>query len=188
MTVSHERTAFSLCLGPLVLGSLFGFGCRREVPSSTSSEAAKPPAVSPRPAQPQPGGRSSGQEPRSARPRTEAQTTRQKPSQGQRSVKSFAVYTLSRGGGVPAEARAAQLAIQKLIETDRDLGRIVSVETTRIGLEGERRLCVIYKNNRDGARAFERARAIGKGVALVNLVAEPCVSSSSKTGKQGEKA
>src|SRR5688500_6383880 len=112
MTFSTERTAFSLYLGPLLLGSLFGFGCRRETPSPTSSEAAKPPAVSPRPAQPQPGGRSSGQEARPASPRSQTQTTRQKPIERQRSIKSFTVYTLSRGGGVPAEARAAQLAIQ----------------------------------------------------------------------------
>jgi len=91
-----------------------------------------------------------------------------------RATRSFAVYILSRGTGVPPEARAAQLKVQKLAEADRDRGLTVSIETTRIGIEGERRLCVTYKDSRNGARAFERARAIVKGVDLVNLVAEPC--------------
>ena len=98
--------------------------------------------------------------------------------------KSFAVYTLSRGAGVPAEAEEAQLKVQKLAEADRKRGMTVSIETTRIGIEGERRLCIAYQDSSNGARALARARAILKGVGLVNLVVEPCTPASSKTRKK----
>jgi len=103
---------------------------------------------------------------------------------GPRVPKSFAVYTLSRGAGVPAEAEEAQLKVQKLAEADRKRGMTVSIETTRIGIEGERRLCIAYQDSSNGARALARARAILKGVGLVNLVVEPCTPASSKTRKK----
>lgn len=84
---------------------------------------------------------------------------------------------------MPPEALEAQLKIQKLAEADRARGLRVSIETTRIGIEGERRLCVAYQDSRTGARALARARAIVKGVALVNLVVEPCTATS-KTQKK----
>jgi hypothetical protein len=113
---------------------------------------------------------------------------RPKRGSGDRATKSFAVYTLSRAKGVPPEAREAQLKIQKLAEADRDRGLSVSIETTRIGIEGETRLCIGYKDARNGARAFERARAIVKGVDLINLVAEPCVPPASNTQKEEERS
>ena len=105
---------------------------------------------------------------------------------GERVTKTFAVYTLSRGKGVPPEAREAQQKVEKLVEADRERGVSVSVETTRIGIEGERRLCVTYENSRDGVRALDRIRAIVKGVDLVNLVEEPCKLPPSKSPKKEE--
>jgi hypothetical protein len=101
-------------------------------------------------------------------------------------VKSFAVYSLSRGKGVPPEAREALEQVTNLVESDRKRGVRLTVETTRIGLEGEKRMCVEYEDPRDGARAWERASAIVKGVDLVNLVAEPCVSPATATETQKE--
>ena len=99
-------------------------------------------------------------------------------------TKTFAVYTLSRGKGVPPEAREAQQKVQAMVDADRKRGVKVSAETTRIGIEGERRLCVTYENTRDGARALERARAIVKGVDLVRLVEEPCSPSPKSPSKE----
>jgi hypothetical protein len=124
-------------------------------------------------------------QPRSVPP-TAVPQKRPKRDSGERATKSFAVYTLSRGTGVPPEAREAQLKIQKLAEADRDRGLSVSIETTRIGIEGERRLCVTYQDPRSGARAFARARVIVKGVDLINLVVEPCTPPASKTQKEEE--
>lgn len=89
-------------------------------------------------------------------------------------VTSFAVYTLSRGAGVPAEAREALEQVTNLVDADRKRGVKVTSETTYIGLEGERRLCAEYEDPKEGTRAWERAGAIVKGVDLVNLAAEPC--------------
>jgi len=99
-------------------------------------------------------------------------------------AKMFAIYTMSRGRGVPPEAREAEQQVQKLAESDRDRGLRVTVQTTRIGIEGERRLCVTYEDAKEGTRALERARAIVKGVDLVNLVEEPCKPPPPKPKKE----
>ena len=90
------------------------------------------------------------------------------------SITSFAVYTLSRGAGVPPEAREALEQVTSLVEADRKRGVKVTSETTYIGLEGEKRLCAEYEDPKEGTRAWELAGAIVKGVDLVNLAAEPC--------------
>ena len=95
-------------------------------------------------------------------------------SNAPRSVKSFAVYALSRGRGVPPQAREALRKVRALVEQDQKRGISVTIETTRIGIEGETRMCIDYKNGADGTRAYDRVRAIVKGIDLVNLVAEPC--------------
>jgi hypothetical protein len=91
---------------------------------------------------------------------------------------------LSRGGGVPAEARAAQQQVQQLVEGDRARGLSVSVESKTIGIEGERRLCVTYESEGDGDRALERVRALVAGVDLVRVVAEPCTPSPARSPKK----
>ncbi len=85
---------------------------------------------------------------------------------------------------MPPEASEAQLKVQKLAEADRDRGVSVSVSTTRIGIEGERKLCVAYRDPRNTARALERARVIVTGVDLVNLVVEPCTPPPGTTQKK----
>jgi hypothetical protein len=105
---------------------------------------------------------------------------------GKRSTNSFAIYALSRGKGVPPEAREALRRVRELVETDQSRGVTVSVETTRIGIEGETRVCVDYKDPEDGTRAYERAKVIVKGVDLVNLVAEPCATPAPQNRLQKE--
>src|SRR2546423_9905710 len=95
-------------------------------------------------------------------------------SSAPRSVKTFAVYALSRGRGVPPAAREALRKVRALVEKDQKRGIGVTIETTRIGIEGETRMCIDYKNATDGRRAYDRARPIVTGLAPANLVAEPC--------------
>jgi len=102
------------------------------------------------------------------------------------SVRSFAVYALSRGKGVPDEAREVLSRIQALVEADRERGVAVRVERTRLGIEGETRLCATYEDAAAASATFRRAAALSKGVDLINLVAEPC-SSSEPAGKQDDK-
>jgi hypothetical protein len=104
-------------------------------------------------------------------------------------LRSFSVYALSRGKGVPREARDALAKVREAVEADRGRGVRVSVQSTRLGLEGETRLCATYADPRDAARAYERTQALVKGVDLVNLVAEPCESGGPEpsTQRQEEK-
>jgi hypothetical protein len=100
----------------------------------------------------------------------------QKPAAGGSglSVKSFALYALSRGQGVPDEAREALLKVRALLDEEKSRGVAVNVQSTRIGLEGETKLCAEFQDDAAGGAAFRRAREVVKGVDLVNLVVEPC--------------
>jgi hypothetical protein len=91
---------------------------------------------------------------------------------------------VSRGSGVPPAASEALEQVTNLVEADRKRGVKVSFETSRNGLEGEKRLCVDYEDSKDGTRAWERAGAIVKGVDLINLVAERCESPASAAETQ----
>lgn len=89
-------------------------------------------------------------------------------------VKSFALYTLSRAQGVPPAAREALERTRALLEDEQSRGVAVKVQVTRIGLEGETRLCAEFEDEAAGGAAFRRASRIVEGVDLVNLVVEPC--------------
>ncbi|HYC62058.1 MAG TPA: hypothetical protein VEK79_21075 [Thermoanaerobaculia bacterium] len=90
-------------------------------------------------------------------------------------IPSFAVYALSRGKGVPAEAREALRRVAELAEEQQRRGVKVKITTTRMGIEGETRVCVAYEDPNEGARAYDRAKNIVKNVDLVNLTIESCV-------------
>lgn len=75
---------------------------------------------------------------------------------------------------MPPRAREALRKVRADVEADRQRGIEVTIRTTRIGIEGETRMCADYKNADDGGRAYGRARAIVKGIDLVNLTVESC--------------
>jgi len=91
------------------------------------------------------------------------------------SYKSFALYVLSRGKGVPDEARKVFGEVRDLAESDREEGIAVTIQTKRFGLEGERRLCVEYQEEEKARRLFDRAKALVEGVDLARVVVEACV-------------
>jgi hypothetical protein len=95
--------------------------------------------------------------------------------------RSFAVYALSRGAGVPPAARRALEQVQERVDKDRGEGIVVESRRTGIGIEGETRLCVEYEDAEPARKALERARDIVKDVDLVNLVVEPCDKSRSES-------
>ena len=90
------------------------------------------------------------------------------------STSGFAVYALSRGKGVPEKARHVLEQVRELAEADQRRGLDVTVQASRIGLEGETRICVEYADPDAASRALERAKALANGVDLVNVVVEPC--------------
>jgi hypothetical protein len=174
----------------LFLSGLSLAGCTRESPPPQQKPAeapATPPAAQPaqpgEPALPQAPPASPPSDPR--RPNVPIiKPPSAGRSRGAQVSKTFAIYVLSRGSGVPAAARVAQEQVQKLVEGDRERGVSVTVETKRIGIEGERRLCVTYETSGDAARALERVRAVVEGVDLVRLVEEPCTSSPATSPKK----
>ena len=87
---------------------------------------------------------------------------------------SFAVVALSRGRGVPAEAREGLKRVSAMVEEDRARGVRVESRSERIGLEGETRLCVEYESAAEGRRAMEKAEQIARGVDLLRVEAGPC--------------
>lgn len=87
---------------------------------------------------------------------------------------SFAVYALSRGRGVPDPTWSAWQAVWKMLEDARREGKVTRLQQTRIGLEGEVRLCAEFSSPEHAREMLERAREIGKGVELLNVVEEPC--------------
>jgi hypothetical protein len=100
--------------------------------------------------------------------------------------RSFALYVLSRGKGVPDEAWEALGEVRALAEADREKGIAVTIQVKRIGLEGERRLCVEYQDEERARRAHERARAVVEGVDLTRLVIEACDEPDEEEKEGGE--
>ncbi len=89
--------------------------------------------------------------------------------------RTFGVYALSRGKGVPEEARAAMTEVTALVEADREKGIVVRTERTRLGLEGETRLCIEYEDQEAAAAALKRIQELVEGVDLMNLEIESCM-------------
>ena len=141
--------------------------------ASAPSARAQPPSPAPDTKRPPPSARGVNKQPPPSRG-----------GRGERAAQSFSVYALSRGSGVPPVAREAQQKVQELVESDRSRGVDVNVQATRIGLEGERKLCVTYADAQEATRALERVRAMVQGVDLVNVVVEPCGSPSASSTKE----
>jgi hypothetical protein len=99
-------------------------------------------------------------------------------------VTSFAVFALSRGKGVPPEARDALRKVAEMAEADERRGVRVVARRTRIGLEGETRLCVEYQSAADARRGLEQVEKIVKDVDLVNLVPGPCAEPAKAREKE----
>ncbi len=90
---------------------------------------------------------------------------------------SFAVYALSRGSGVPEGARSALDAVRGWLEDASARGIAIRVEQSRIGLEGEMRLCAEFEDPNEFRALRERVRARVAGIALVDFREEPCARS-----------
>lgn len=154
----------------LVLGVISCVGCSPETAAPPPGQTAPPPAPTP---QPVPAPEVPADEPTTTAPTTV--TNAPAPQTAPAPVPSFSVYTLSRGKGVPDEAREALRRIVELAEEQQRRGVKVQVTTTRIGIEGETRACIAYEDPQEGTRAYENAKNIVKNVDLVNLTIEPCV-------------
>jgi hypothetical protein len=91
------------------------------------------------------------------------------------STAEFALYALSRGKGVPEPTRGAYRKARTLLEDAKKRGEVKWLKETRIGLEGETRLCVEAKDAAAARALLREVRTIAEKVELFNVVVEPCV-------------
>ena len=88
--------------------------------------------------------------------------------------RSFALYALSRGKGVPERARAVLDQAGSMLKDLQARGADLTLTQERIGLEGETRLCATFADASLAEETLERIRRLASGVDLVNLTEEPC--------------
>ena len=89
---------------------------------------------------------------------------------------TIAIYSLSRGKGVPSQTREALKQIRALLERQQAAKTVSALQSNRIGIEGETRLCAEFRNPQDAQTALAEIRKIAAGVELLNVVEEPCPS------------
>ena len=90
------------------------------------------------------------------------------------SLRSVAVYALSRGAGVPDEAFDALTRARQSMERNREEGLVIDMVETRLGLEGEIRICAEYARVAYAEAARREIQAIVRDTDLINLVMESC--------------
>ena len=91
------------------------------------------------------------------------------------------VTMLSRGKGVPDEARAAYQDARALLEGRRDADIVTELRTQRIGLEGETRLCAEFRNAEEAQSALAEIRKRTAGIDLLDVGIAPCPSPKGKS-------
>lgn len=91
------------------------------------------------------------------------------------SATELAVYALSRGKGVPEPARGALRKARILIEGAKQRGEVIELKETRIGLEGETRLCIRAKDLAAAHALLRELRGIAEKIELFNVVVESCL-------------
>ena len=88
-------------------------------------------------------------------------------------AKGFSIVILSRGQGVPALAKEKLKQIESLLKPYDDRGEL-KVSKSRIGLEGETKVCVTVSDSKITGQLLSQIQAMAKGVDLMNVTAEPC--------------
>ena len=87
---------------------------------------------------------------------------------------SIEILALSRGRGVPKATRDALESMKSVIRRMQREGSVVASEETVIGLEGETRLCVVFKDPVSAAATQSELNKIGEGVDLLEIRDVPC--------------
>jgi hypothetical protein len=64
--------------------------------------------------------------------------------------------------------------VRALLEDAQRQGQVVQLKQTRIGLEGETRLCAECSSPAVAQELFAQIRKLSAGIELLNVVMEPC--------------
>jgi hypothetical protein len=87
---------------------------------------------------------------------------------------SFAFYALSRGKGLSEDGRKALAGFRQLLRDMKAEGQVVEVSDTRIGLEGETRVCAKFASADLAGKAWTQMQRLSAGADLVQLKPEKC--------------
>ena len=87
---------------------------------------------------------------------------------------SVSIYALSRGTGVPEEARKVLDEARILLKKAEDQGTVTRIIDRRIGLEGETQLCAEFRDAASSREIVSHIRNISEGVDLINVKVESC--------------
>lgn len=88
--------------------------------------------------------------------------------------KSFSVYMLSRGKGVPQEARTSFDQVYQELVTLKQQGKLSFLKQEVIGLEGERRICAEFADGETARQLFVKIKKIAMVTDLFDIVIESC--------------
>jgi hypothetical protein len=88
--------------------------------------------------------------------------------------RSFAVYALSRGRGVPEGARKTLTKFRNLLEKAKNAGEVVQVSEQRIGLEGETKICAEFRSPEFAKKALSEIHYIAGDQELIDIRTERC--------------
>jgi hypothetical protein len=89
-------------------------------------------------------------------------------------LQSFAFYALSRGKGLSEKGRQVLEDFRELLRGMKAEGQVVEVSDSRIGLEGETRICAKFASSDLAGKAWMQMQRLSAGVDLVQLKPEKC--------------
>jgi hypothetical protein len=84
------------------------------------------------------------------------------------------IYAMSKGQGVPEATRAVRDKARTELQRLRAERRVLDINETRIGIEGERRICATFATREDAEATVAKLRSMSEGVELFNIAVEPC--------------
>lgn len=85
---------------------------------------------------------------------------------------SIEILAMSRGRGVPETTRNTLQAIAAAADSALESGSVLSVNQVTIGLEGETRLCIVFRDQSALAALDEEIRKLAVGVDLLQVRVE----------------
>lgn len=175
-TRSLQLTTFALTAA----GSLAACGAANTPESATpavAEEAAQTPAPPAEPAAPVPAYEQTSpqQQPEPPpKPQESAGNEQAAPEKKDPEPTSVTITTLSKGRGVPAPTRDAYKQIRGLLEEQQNRSAVTNIDTQRIGIEGEMRMCAEFRDRDQAEYTLEQIRKISADVELLNVVEGPC--------------
>ncbi len=84
------------------------------------------------------------------------------------------IFMLSRGQGVPEHTRNVYEQIKRLFLNAKSKGILIRLLETRIGLEGETRLCAEFRDCLDVETLLKQIRPLATEVDLLNIDTKKC--------------